>query len=190
MYWTMSDSRTLPEGWGGPVQGPLYRWRHYRKPWQRSDPYPVPEQPLDRYKWRTSARLALRAGNMADPEGKEQNTERPHLRLLSLPRFNTISHDSRGDQPHEGQTRAGSGSLRRIFPYLRSMSEPGTGNHLERTALRKVGSDAEQRASSVSSFISSFTRRISRVFRDEPEPAGDESGRRDLPGFMSCLHHV
>lgn len=174
MCWTMSDSRTVPEGWGGPVQGPLYRWRHYRNPWQRSEP----EQPLDRYKWRTSARLAPRAAKMADAEGREQHTEQP--------RFNTISHDRRANRPHEGP--AGAGSVRRIFPYLRSMSEPGTGNHPDRPSLRKVGSDGERRASSVSSFISSVTRRISRVLRDEPEPepgpAGDESGRRDLAGFM------
>ncbi|XP_033506461.2 ras GTPase-activating protein nGAP isoform X2 [Epinephelus lanceolatus] len=166
----MSGSRSPPEGCEGPVQSPhqaSYRWHYYRKPWQRSESQPAPEQPLDRYKWRTSAHLAT--AKMAAPEAKGHNTEPLHLRLLSLPRFNIISHDRSRDQPptgpHEGQT--GSGSLRRIFPYLRSMSEPGTGSGPERTLARKGGS--ERRAPSVSGFLTSVSRRISRVLRDQPE---------------------
>ncbi len=194
MCWTMSERRAPPEGCESPVQGPCqasYRWHHYRKPWQRSDPQPAPEQPLDRYKWRTSACLAPRAAKMATPKGKEQNTEPLHLRLLSLPRFNPVPNDRSGDQSsagHEGQMRPS--SLRRIFPYLRSMSEPGTGSSPGRTAVRKVGSDAERRAPSVSNFLTSFTRRISRVLRDQPETEGGESGRRPeiyLFLFTSCL---
>ncbi|GAA6228354.1 ras GTPase-activating protein nGAP isoform X1 [Lates japonicus] len=175
-----------PEGCEGPVQGPRqasYHWQHYRKPWQRSDPQPAPKQLLDRYKWRTSARLAPRASKMSPtPEGGGHGAEPLHLRLLSLPRFGTV----RDHRAHEGPARPG--SLRRIF--FRSMSEPGTGGGPERAALRKVGSDAERRAPSVSSFIQSFSRRISRVLRDEPETDGGESGRRDFPGFMWWSQYI
>lgn len=181
MCWTMNGGRTPPEGCESPVQGPCqasHRWHHYRKSWQRSDPQPSPEQPLDRYKWRTSACLAPRAAKMAAPKGNGQNRESLHRRLLSLPRFSTVRHDQSGDESstgHEGPARTG--TLRRIFPYFRSMSEPGTGSGPARTAVRKVGSDAAQRASSISSFISSFSQRISRVLRDEPQTEGAESGR-------------
>lgn len=165
MCWTMSGCRPLPEGCEDPIQGPRQasrRWHRYRKSWQRSDPQPAPEQPLDRYRWRTSACLAAR--------------EPLHLRMFSLPRFNTAQDDRAGDQAQEGLTRPG--SLRRIFPYFRSMSEPGASSGPGRTAVRKVGSDAERRTPSISSFLSSFSRRISRVLRDGPEPEGGESGRR------------
>uniref|UniRef100_A0A3Q3SNA8 RAS protein activator like 2 n=1 Tax=Mastacembelus armatus TaxID=205130 RepID=A0A3Q3SNA8_9TELE len=46
----------------------------------------------------------------------------------------------------------------------------------DRTVLRKVESDAERRAPFVSSLITSFSRRISRVFRDEPEQESDVKG--------------
>ncbi|XP_018534493.1 ras GTPase-activating protein nGAP isoform X3 [Lates calcarifer] len=179
----MSGSVAPPEGCEGPVQGPRqtsYRWQHYRKPWQRSDPQPAPKQLLDRYKWRTSARLAPRASKMSPtPEGGGHGAEPLHLRLLSLPRFSTV----RDHQAHEGPARPG--SLRRIF--FRSMSEPGTGGGPERAALRKVGSDAERRAPSVSSFIQSFSRRISRVLRDEPETEGAESDVKGPPAHrFSC----
>eukprot|EP00064_Thunnus_orientalis_P022426 superscaffoldBa00007531_g22622 len=161
----MSGSKTPPEGSEGPVQGSrqaLYHWHRYKKPWRRES---GPEQPLDRYKWRTSARLA--------PEGKGHSAEPRQLKMLSLPRFSTTA------TPVD-QTSARTGSLRRILPFLRSMSEPGTTatSDPEKTALRKAGSDAERRAPSISSFITSFQRRISRVLRDEPEPAGPASGRR------------
>lgn len=179
--WTMNGNRASPEGREGPVQVPCqasYCWNHHRKPWQRSDPQPAPQQPLDRYVWRTSACLAPRAAKMAAPKGRGQIREPVHLRLLSLPSLSTIPNDDSGDQSskgHQGQTRPG--SLRRIIPYLRSMSEPGTGSGPGRTAVRKVGSEAERRAPSISSFLTSFSRRISRVLRDEPE--GGESGRRE-----------
>lgn len=174
---TMSGSRSPPDGCEGPVQSPRqasYHWHHYRKPWQRSDPRQAPQQPLDRYKWRTSAHLATAKTDA--PEGKGYDAE--PLQPLSLPRFDVAPHDRSGDGPsaglQEGQTRIG--SLRRIFPYFRSTSEPGTGSGPERTAVRKGGS--ERRApSSVSGFFTSVSRRISRVLRDQPEP--EESGRRD-----------
>jgi len=169
---TMSGGGTAPEG---PVQGPQqYFWHHYRKPWRRRDTQPAPEQLLNRCRWRTSARLA--------PEGGERRPERAHLRLLSLPRSGTLQRqlDPNRDQAPEGQARAG--SLRRILPYLRSLSEPGSGADAERLALRKVGSNAERRAPTVSSFINSLSRRISRVRRAEPEPERAESGRTaELP---------
>ncbi|XP_040911612.1 ras GTPase-activating protein nGAP isoform X4 [Toxotes jaculatrix] len=184
----MSGSNTHPEGIEGPVQAPcqaLYRWHHYRKPWQRSDPQPASEQPLDRYEWRTSARLAQRAAKMSPPEGKGHSTEPLHLRLLSLPRFSTVPDNRSRDRSQEGPSRPG--SLRRIFPYLRSMSEPGTGNGPEKTALRKVGSDADRQPPSVSGFFSSFSRRISRILRDEPEAGGGESDVKGPPAHrFSC----
>lgn len=162
MCWTMSRSSVPPVGRGSPVQS---SWHPYRKPWRRPLPQPGPEQLLDRYEWRTSAA----------PEGKGHGAEPRHLRLLSLPRLGAGTRDP----AREGQTR--SSSLHRIFPYLRSMSEPGTGEDPERPALRKVGSDAERRAPSVSSFIHSFSRRISRVLRDQAETDAAESGRDRLP---------
>uniref|UniRef100_UPI0037E81712 ras GTPase-activating protein nGAP isoform X3 n=1 Tax=Semicossyphus pulcher TaxID=241346 RepID=UPI0037E81712 len=177
----MSGSRTLPEGCQGPVQGPCqasYRWHHYRKHWQRSDPQPAAEQPLDRYKWGTSACLASKAAKMAAPEGKGHNKEPRHLRLLSLPRFHTVPESSPG---HEGEPRTR--SLRRIFPYFRSMSEPGTGSDPGRTG----GDDTGRIAPSVSSFLTSFSRRVSRALRDEPETEAGESDVKGPPAHrFSC----
>ncbi|XP_070830418.1 ras GTPase-activating protein nGAP isoform X3 [Chaetodon trifascialis] len=185
----MNGSRTPPEGCESPVQGACrasHRWHLYRKPWQRSDARPAPEQPLDRYKWRTSACLAPKAGKMAAPEGRGQNREARHLWLFSLPRFNPVPDDRSEDESCTGQdgpTRPG--SLHRIFPYLRSMSEPGSGSG--RTAVRKVGSNAERRTPSISSFLSSFSRRISRVLGDQPEAEGGESDVKGPPAHrFSC----
>lgn len=151
--WTMSGSGTLPEGLEGPVQPGPYRRHLYRKPWRTFEPEPGSEQPLDRYQWRTSG---------------EQNLERPQL--FGLLKTSTLSR-----QRNQNQDPDKHGSLRRIIPFFRSMSEPGATGGSDRTPLRKAGSDAERRAPSVSSFISTLSRRISRVLRDEPEP---ESGRR------------
>ncbi|XP_041849330.1 ras GTPase-activating protein nGAP isoform X2 [Melanotaenia boesemani] len=71
------------------------------------------------------------------------------------------------------------GSVRRILPFLRSLSEPGAGADPEKALLRGTGSDAEQRAPFVSSFINSLSRKISRVRRDRPEP---ERGQPDVKG--------
>ncbi|XP_028987961.1 ras GTPase-activating protein nGAP isoform X2 [Betta splendens] len=182
----MSGSRYPPDMRRGQVHGSLYHWRCFRKPSQKPNSYVAPQQPTDRYKWRTSASPVLRATKMADHEGKEQSAERPYLRLLSLPRFSTVPHDRSGVERHEGQMRTGSGSLRMIFPYIRSMSEPGTSNRPNKAALRKVGSDAEPRAPSVSSFFSSFSRRISRVLGDEPEPAGESDVKGPAAYRFSC----
>lgn len=181
MCWSMSGSSAAPVGRGGPAQN---HWHHYRRPWRRPDPQPGPEPPLDRYEWKTSARPAHGAAKMSPPEGKGHSAAEPrHLRMLSLPRLGAGTREPREPQEprsHEGQAR--SSSLRRIFPYLRSMSEPGAGPDPERPALRKAGSDAERRTPSVSSFIHSFSRRISRVLRDRPEAEAAESGRRRSPG--------
>ncbi|XP_078121269.1 ras GTPase-activating protein nGAP isoform X1 [Sander vitreus] len=156
----MSARRSPPEGCEGPVQSPhhaLYHWPRYRKPWRRSDlPPQAPEQPLDRYKWRTSAHLA-------GAEGKGHDTERLLPRLLSLPRFSGAERDFSRDR-------------QAMFPYLRSLSEPGTGRGPgERTAGRKMGS--ERRAPSVGRFLNAVSRRIGRVLRDQPEtPASDVKG--------------
>ncbi|XP_040001547.1 ras GTPase-activating protein nGAP isoform X2 [Xiphias gladius] len=184
----MSGSSIPPEGCEGPVQGPCqasYRWHHYRKPWWRSDSQPTPQQPLDRYKWGTSARLAPRAAKMSSPEAKGHSAETFHMRLLSLPRFSVVRNYRSRDQSHDGQARPD--PLRRTFPYLRSMSEPVAGNGPERTTLRQVGSDADQRASSVGRFIHSFSLRISRILRDEAETDGGESDVKGPPAHrFSC----
>ncbi|MEQ2180439.1 hypothetical protein GOODEAATRI_001219 [Goodea atripinnis] len=151
----------------GPVQPGLYRWHHYRKPWRVFEPQPGPEQLLDQYQWRTS---------------EDQNLERPHLfgllRTSTLPRPQNQSQNQNPDLNKHG-------SLHRIIPFFRSMSEPGATSGSQGTLLRKAGSDAEHRAPSVSSFISTLSRRISRVLRDEPEP---ESGRRvQLLHVYVCL---
>ncbi|XP_034411420.1 ras GTPase-activating protein nGAP isoform X3 [Cyclopterus lumpus] len=161
----MRGSGRPPEG---PVQSPRrasYRWLHYRKPWWRSDPRPAPEQPLDGYEWRTSARLETK---MAAPEGVGRTAEPLHLRLLGLQRSNAAPHDRIKDRPHEGQERPG--SLRRILPYIRSWSEPGAGGGPVRTG------GSERRTPSVSSFLTSVSRRIGGVLGERPEP--DESGAR------------
>ncbi|MEQ2225822.1 hypothetical protein ILYODFUR_021402 [Ilyodon furcidens] len=156
----MNGSGISPEGHEGPVQPGPYRWHHYRKPWRVFEPQPGPEQPLDQYQWRTS---------------EDQNLERPHLfgllRTSTLPRPQNQSQNQNPDLNKHG-------SLHRIIPFFRSMSEPGATSGSQGTLLRKAGSDAEHRAPSVSSFISTLSRRISRVLRDEPEP---ESGRRVQP---------
>lgn len=156
------------------VQNP---WPRYRAPWRR----PLP--PLHRYEYEHA--------DTPPPEGKGPSAaaaEPRHLRMLSLPRLGAGARDG-----------ASGGSLRRIFPYLRSMSDPNgataTAADPERRAapLRKAGSDAERRTPSVSSFIHSFSRRISRVLRERPdgeEAAATESGRRRHRGRERVrLHH-
>ncbi|KAK5608358.1 hypothetical protein CRENBAI_026879 [Crenichthys baileyi] len=152
----MNESGISPEGHEGPVQPGLYRWHHYRKPWRVFEPQPGPEQPLDRYQWRTS---------------EDQNLECPHL--FGLLRTRTLP---RPRNQNQNQDLNKHGSLHRIIPFFRSMSEPGATSGSQGTLLRKAGSDAEHRAPSVSSFISTLSRRISRVLRDEPEPESDVKG--------------
>ncbi|XP_047197948.1 ras GTPase-activating protein nGAP isoform X3 [Hippoglossus stenolepis] len=172
-------SRGPAEGRKGPVQGPCrasYRWHHYRKPWWRSDPQP--EQLLGRYKWRTSARLAPGAANTSPPEVKGPRVRPLHLRLVSLPGFGSVT-----ERFHDDPMRPG--SLRRILPFLRSMSEPGTGDSPERTVLRKAGSAADRRAPVFSSFIRSFSPSIG--IRDDPETDGGESDVKGPPAHrFSC----
>ncbi|KAM4729031.1 uncharacterized protein FYW61_011813 [Anableps anableps] len=149
----MSGRGTPPGGLEGPVQPGLYRWHRYRKPWRVFEPQPCSEQPLDRYQWRTS---------------EDQNLERPHL-------FGLLKTSTLPRRRNQNQDPDKHGSLRRIIPFFRSMSEPSATGGSDRTPVRKADSDAERRTPSVSSFISTLSRRISRVLRDEPEP---ESGRR------------
>ncbi|XP_008273918.1 ras GTPase-activating protein nGAP isoform X2 [Stegastes partitus] len=174
----MSGGGASPEGLECPVQGPHQAWHHYKKPWRRSDPQPAPEQPLDRYKWRTSGRWSL---------NKEQITAPPHLRLLSLPRLNTFPNPS-GDQAHDDQAR--SGSLRRILPFLRSLSEPGDTNSPKIPATPETmtrRARLEQTAPSISSFFSSLHRRISRVLEGEAETNRGESDVKGPPAHrFSC----
>ncbi|XP_075953655.1 ras GTPase-activating protein nGAP isoform X2 [Anarhichas minor] len=165
----MRGSQRPPEGGEAPVQSPRrasYRWLRYRKP----------EQPLDWYEWRTSAHLAT--AKMAAPEGEGRSTEPLlHLRLLSLPSSSNVAPH----RPSEGQQRPG--SLRGILPFFRSVSEPGTGSGPDGTAVRKVRS--ERRGASVSSFLTSVSRRISRVLGERPEP--EESDVKGPPAHrFSC----
>ncbi|XP_069367456.1 ras GTPase-activating protein nGAP isoform X3 [Paralichthys olivaceus] len=174
-----AESSGLADGFKGPIQCPCqtsYHWHHYRKPWWRSDHQP--EQLLGRYKWRTSARLAQRAANTSSPEVKGHSV-RPHHLLSSGAVTNVRSED----RFHDGPVTPG--SLHRILPFLRSMSEPSTGDSPERTALRKTGSDADRRSPFVRSFIRSFTRSIG--IRDDPETDGGESDIKGPPAHrFSC----
>ncbi|XP_027875484.1 ras GTPase-activating protein nGAP isoform X3 [Xiphophorus couchianus] len=144
----MSGSGTPPEGLEGPVQPGPYRRHLYRKPWKVFEP--GSEQPLDRYQWRTS---------------EDQNLERPQL-------FGLLKTSTLPRRRNQNQDPDKHGSLRRIIPFFRSMSEPGAAGGSDRTPLR----NAERRAPSVSSFISTLSRRIGRVLRDEPEPESDVKG--------------
>lgn len=174
----MNDSRGSPEGHEGPDQGPcqpLYCWHRHKKPWRSSQPWLTPQQPLDRYKWRTSTCLSLRE---TAPKGNGRTREPIHLQLLSHMRCGAIQNRRRREPSptgHQGQTptRPDPGSLRRILPYLRSVSEPGTGRRMAEDGEEET--DTGHRAPTVSSLFTMFSRRISRVLRDEPE--GAESGR-------------
>ncbi|XP_030581501.1 ras GTPase-activating protein nGAP isoform X2 [Archocentrus centrarchus] len=169
----MSGSNAHTQGGEGSLQGILYHWHFYRRPWRRTSAPPASEQPLDRYKWRTSARLVARSAGTSAPEGKEPTMEPSHRRLLSLPRFGTL--------PNPKKQSAEPGALQRIF--LRSMSEPGAENDAVRAPLRKVELDADRRAPSVSTFINSLSRRISRVLREEGRGGeGDGGGEDDVKG--------
>ncbi|XP_041658567.1 ras GTPase-activating protein nGAP isoform X3 [Cheilinus undulatus] len=164
----MSGSRSPPEGRRTPSEASNHCHR-YRKRMQSSDPQPAPERALDRYKWTTSACLAPRPAKMAAHEGERCYRGAGHLRQLSLPRFSPAP-DSPG---HEEQSRTR--SLSRVFPYFRSMSEPSTGG------------DPGRRPSSVSSFITAVSRRISRVLRDETETGAGESDVKGPPAHrFSC----
>ncbi|KAM9321913.1 ras GTPase-activating protein nGAP isoform 2-T2 [Pholidichthys leucotaenia] len=87
-----------PEDSGqGPRWSPYQRWLQYKKSWGRTDTPLAPEQPLDRYEWRSSG--ATR-GQMEDAS---------LMRLFTLPRTRT--------QQNQTGTRAP--------PFFRSLSEPG-----------------------------------------------------------------
>ncbi|KAM4556050.1 ras GTPase-activating protein nGAP isoform 1-T1 [Fundulus diaphanus] len=147
----MSGSGSPPAGPEAPAPPAATRWHHYRRPWKVLEVQPGPEQPLDRYQWRTS---------------QDQNPERPHL--FGLLKTSTLPRPRRQNRNQDPNKQ---GSLRRIVPFFRSVSEPGAGGGAER-----AGSDAERRAPSVSSFISTLSRRISRVLREEPQPESDVKG--------------
>ncbi|XP_063742355.1 ras GTPase-activating protein nGAP isoform X3 [Eleginops maclovinus] len=88
----------------------------------------------------------LAPAQTAAPQGKG------HRRMLSLPRF-TTRHES---PPRQNQDQG----RRRTLPYLRSASEPGADRKSQRP---------------VSSFLSSVSRRISRIL-------GAEAGESDVKG--------
>ncbi|XP_026004916.1 ras GTPase-activating protein nGAP isoform X1 [Astatotilapia calliptera] len=168
----MSGSGAHPLIGEGLIQGTLYHWHFYRRPWRRTNTPPASEQLLDKYKWETSARQAPRSAGTSTPEGKAQTMEPSHRRLLSLPRFGTL--------PNPKKRSGEPGALQRIF--LRSMSEPGANNDNNREPLRKVESVAERSTPSVSSFFSSLSRRIGKVLREEGGGSEDEGGEDDVKG--------
>ncbi|XP_038125925.1 ras GTPase-activating protein nGAP isoform X5 [Cyprinodon tularosa] len=147
----MSGTGTPPEGVEGPAHPGPYRWHHYRKPLKVFEAHPDSEQPLDRYQW---------GGSDNQPN------------LFGLLKTSTLPRLRRRNETQDPKQ----GSLRRIIPFFRSMSEPGATGNPENSPARKTGSSAQSRAPSVSSFISTLTRRISRVMRDEPEPESDVKG--------------
>ncbi|XP_029581584.1 ras GTPase-activating protein nGAP isoform X4 [Salmo trutta] len=140
-----------------------YHWHHYRKPWLKQYSQSTPEQPLDGYDWRTSARLDSRDHSVLEPI---------HFRVLSLPRRMTTCSSTTGPaEQHSGQERQR--SLRSLIPYHRSVSEPGAGSSTDKTAVRKVLSDVEDENDPfVHGLFSSISRRISRILniKDEPDP--------------------
>uniref|UniRef100_A0A3Q2PCG1 Uncharacterized protein n=1 Tax=Fundulus heteroclitus TaxID=8078 RepID=A0A3Q2PCG1_FUNHE len=146
----MSGSGSPPAGPEAPAPPAATRWHHYRRARKALEVQPGPDQPLDRYQWRTS---------------QDQNPERPHL--LGLLKTSTLPRPRRQNRNQDPNKQ---GSLRRIVPFFRSVSEPGAGG------AERAGSDAERRAPSVSSFISSLSRRIGRVLREEPQPESDVKG--------------
>ncbi|XP_075996092.1 ras GTPase-activating protein nGAP isoform X2 [Genypterus blacodes] len=157
-------------------------WHGYRKPWHRADSLPPPLKPLDRYKWKTSAPWTSRADKMAAPDGKGHSAGPPHLRVLSLPRLNANTNKSRhrSSVRHEGHGRGG--SLRRLLPFFRSLSEPGSSSDSEKTTLRKVGSDAEPSVPSAGRFLTSWSLRISRALGTREEADPDQAGTGDVKG--------
>ncbi|XP_034038529.1 ras GTPase-activating protein nGAP-like [Thalassophryne amazonica] len=173
----MSGSRKLPKGQNRVVPGlcgtqASHWWHHDMKSGQKANSQHAPGHPLDRYEWKTSAQR-----KMVAPEDKG------HRGLLSLPMHNTItcSGGRNGGCPatsrYSGcEDQEWPSSTHRLLPFLRSLSEPGTGTHSERAALRKVGSDAERRLPSVSGFLTSWSRRISRAVFDEAERDKQVSG--------------
>ncbi|XP_041697963.2 ras GTPase-activating protein nGAP isoform X6 [Coregonus clupeaformis] len=148
-----------------------YHWHHYRKTWLKQGSQSAPEQPLNGYEWRTSARLTPKIPNVMRLDSNDHVVMEPiHFRVLSLPRRTTTSSTGPVEQ-HSGQGRLR--SLRSLIPYHRSVSEPGAGSNTEKTAVRKVRSDMEeQNVPFVNGLFSSVSRRISRILsiKDEPDP--------------------
>lgn len=124
------------------------------------------DQPLDRYQWTTSAHFTAKLTKMAIAKHRRQSMKPFHLQLLRI----TSSSTNRPLSGCEGQGRPS--CLRRIFPYFRSMSEPGSGSGLR----------VDHQADSISSFSTSFTRRFSRV---SMESTGGHFGRTDRLTFTS-----
>ncbi|XP_058490808.1 ras GTPase-activating protein nGAP isoform X2 [Solea solea] len=152
-----------------------YSWHHYREPRRRPHPQPPPEQLLDRCEWGTSAQVDPITAST--PEGKGHKSERLRQQLLHLPRSSPEPNIKSGYQTHAGSTRPS--SLCRILPYIRSMSEPGSGS--ADGPLRKTGSHANRQTLSISSFVRLFSRRIvreeSQTHVHKPEVKGPPSHR-------------
>lgn len=146
----MSESGIVLECCETLAQGPYQvssQWHHQKNDWRSTN-----SQPLDRYEWNTSTPA--------------------YLRQLST--LTNLTHRS-CDQPR-GPSQVKPRSLRRVLPYFRSISEPGTGrNNNERKSLGKASREAVARASSFRIFISSLSRGISRILRHEADD--EEPGR-------------
>ncbi|KAK1879680.1 Autophagy-related protein 11 [Dissostichus eleginoides] len=75
-----------------PHRSASYRWNLYRRTGHRSAPPPVPQQPLDRYQWRTSAhlepalpRFSPHHENQDQNQDQDQGRRRTFLRSVSEP---------------------------------------------------------------------------------------------------------
>uniref|UniRef100_A0A674C0L4 RAS protein activator like 2 n=1 Tax=Salmo trutta TaxID=8032 RepID=A0A674C0L4_SALTR len=150
-----------------------YHWHHYRTRWLKQHSKSSPEQPLNGYEWRTSARLTPKIPNVPRLDSNDHIVMEPvHFRVLSLPRRTTTSRNSTGPvEQHSGQGRLR--SLLSLIPYHRSVSEPGAGSSTKQTAVRKVRLDEEeQNVPFVHGLFSSVSQRISRILsiKDEPDP--------------------
>ncbi|XP_062336611.1 ras GTPase-activating protein nGAP isoform X2 [Osmerus eperlanus] len=161
-----------------------HHWHHWGGPWKRPYSQSAAEQPLDGYVWRTSAPLTpgKLPSKVAISEGKGQVAEPAHLSVLSLPRRVTSSivpvPAEQSDTWRQGRWEKAR-PLRGLIPFHRSLSEPGAHCRSEKTALRKVGSDAAQNGHFVSGLFSSVSRRLGRILsiRDESEsPVSDVKG--------------
>ncbi|XP_071389039.1 uncharacterized protein, partial [Centroberyx affinis] len=161
----MSERRRRRGGGEWPAGGEASP--RYRKPWQRADSQHAPRRPLDRYEWRTSARLTPGADETADQGagGRREPLGPPGV---------SAEHGGRGG-------RGGPGSLRRLIPFLRSLSEPGTGGGSDRPPLRKAESDAERSGPWAGGRLTSWSRRIGRALSSRGG-ARDDGAAADVKG--------
>ncbi|KAK5920180.1 hypothetical protein CgunFtcFv8_024016 [Champsocephalus gunnari] len=98
-----------------PHQSTSYRWNLFRRTGLRSAPPPVPQQPSDRYQWRTSAHLepALPRFSPHHHENQDQNQDQARRRTF-------LRSVSEPGADRKSQRRTVSSFLSRISRTLRS----------------------------------------------------------------------